>query len=189
MPLLIPLTRGRINSRNFVPFAIAIGLGFGIGELWFLAYRTTFIPEFAALPFYQFGGFITERFFVCLLHGGTVSLALWRLTRGGFGWGVLGAMIGHFLLNFPIFLASFDLGGLGKTNWQVILSLWVELFWIATIFLLSALQLRKNPFPAAFAGTAKCPECGTIYKRPFIGANLGVVRYEKCPNCRKYHWV
>ena len=34
-----------------------------------------------------------------------------------------------------------------------------------------------------------CPECGTEYPRPLLALNLGPVRYERCPACRKFHLV
>ena len=34
---------------------------------------------------------------------------------------------------------------------------------------------------------AACPDCGTVYPRPLFGLNMGPKRYERCPNCRKWH--
>src|SRR5262249_39903802 len=54
--LLIPAIRRDIRPENFVRYALAIGLGFAIGEMWFVANRVAQNPQFAHMPFYEFGG-------------------------------------------------------------------------------------------------------------------------------------
>jgi hypothetical protein len=130
--LLVPPIRRRLAPRNAVPLALAVGLGFGIGEIWLLAVKTADLPALAALPFYAFGGFLVERTIVCFLHGAMIAFAFERLARGRSF--IAGGLIGialHFALNFPIFLASIDLFGIGRPTWQVLVTLWVAIFLIA----------------------------------------------------------
>ncbi|MCS6812838.1 MAG: hypothetical protein NZ772_04600, partial [Cyanobacteria bacterium] len=68
LPLLIPALRRRVNPHTYIPFGLSLGLGFGIGEIWFLANHIARASALAALPFYQFTGFAQERFIVCFLH-------------------------------------------------------------------------------------------------------------------------
>src|SRR5260221_7234864 len=110
-PLLIPAIRRDIQPANFVRYALAIGLGFAIGEMWFVAYRVARVPAFAGLTFYQFGGYAGERLMTCVFHSAFVSVSLWRLRRR-FALGFAAAAAGHWLGNFPILLLSPKAAGL-----------------------------------------------------------------------------
>jgi uncharacterized membrane protein YhfC len=89
---LLPLTwrpaRARAAERSGVAMlAMAIGLGFGIGEAWFLGwriYRTQ--PQIARLPFYMLAGFVAERLLAMAIHSILVSLPVSGilLNRGRF---------------------------------------------------------------------------------------------------------
>ena len=61
LPLLIPAILRDIRRDNFVRYALAIGLGFGIGEMWLIAYLIAKSPDLGNLPFYQYGGYAGER--------------------------------------------------------------------------------------------------------------------------------
>ena len=187
LPLLVPLLYRNIRRENFVHFALALGVGFGIGELWFLAERVARAPEFAPLPFYMFGGFFAERLMVCLMHSAFTAVALRKL-RENFVWGVLGAVCLHYLGNFPLFLAALDFGGLGKPAWQVILMFWVQLYFLCMVALLARLTYGKFQIGRFILGETRCPECGDAYPRPLLGLNFFNKRYERCPHCRKFHW-
>jgi hypothetical protein len=186
--LLVPPIRRRLNSENAVALALAVGLGFGIGEIWFLAHQLAGVPAFAALPFYAFGGFLVERLFVCFLHGGMISFAFHRLAQGRSF--IVGGLIGialHFALNFPIYLASIDFLGIGKTAWAYVLTFWVPAM---TIPLGAAVtRLSRGRFREVILGFSTCPECGAKYPRSLLALNFGPVRYERCPHCRHFHWV
>jgi ssDNA-binding Zn-finger/Zn-ribbon topoisomerase 1 len=188
LPLLIPWVYKRITDKNFVFIAMAIGLGFGIGEIWLVASFVAKNPAYANLPWYMFTGFINERFMVCVCHGAFNAFALSRLHKK-FYLGVMGAMLLHFFANFPIFLAAIDLGGFGKGAWQVILGLWVVLYFIAMLLLLTYLYYGNFKFAKFFFGNSTCPECGFVYPGPIFGLNAVTKRYERCPNCKKWHWV
>jgi hypothetical protein len=106
--------------------ALAIGLGFGIGEIWFLAHAIVSSDSYRDAPFWTFLGFVIERIEVCLLHGAFVAPALVRLARGRSFWpGALAGVLLHFLTNFPIYPAQIDLFGLGAEAWRIMLMVWV----------------------------------------------------------------
>jgi hypothetical protein len=126
--------------------ALAAGAGFGIGEIWFLAHVLTMSPNYPDLPFWMFGGFMFERLEVCFLHGALLVPPFYALARGhSFVLGGICGMVLHFLLNFPIYLASINLFGLGEA-WKPLLLLWVLLFVVLGAIL--ALALSRRPRPA-----------------------------------------
>jgi hypothetical protein len=188
LPLLIPFFRRKITNDNFVWAAMALGLGFGIGEIWLVAGFIAHAPAFAGMPWYMFTGFLNERFMVCIIHGGFTSVALWRLGNK-FVPGVLGAMLLHFLGNFLIYLAGIGFGGFSKTTWQIIIQIYIVLFFIGIIAMLAKFKYKKAEIGKFLLGSSVCPECGTKYDAPIMGVNWITKRYEKCPNCHKWHWV
>jgi hypothetical protein len=135
---LVPTVRNAIK-REPMRIALATGLGFGIGEIWFVAHAfVTSQPEAASAPPWAYGGFLVERLEVCFLHGVFVSLPFVALARGrSFLLAGLAGMVLHFLLNFPIFLARLNVFGLGNA-WMGILLLWVLAFVI-----LGAVMVRR----------------------------------------------
>jgi hypothetical protein len=186
--LLIPAIRCDIRSENFVRYALAIGVGFGIGEMWFLANRLAHTPAWAAVPFYQFGGYFGERLMVCVFHSAFLSVALWRLRRR-FVFGVLGAMALHWLGNFPISLMSWNVFGLGHTVWMTFVEVWLMLYFAGAIALLFFLGSGRVIPPKLFYGMRSCPECRANYAAPLFGFNFGRTRYERCPHCQHWHWT
>src|SRR5690606_8942853 len=60
-PLLIPFFYKRMKSIPVHRVALAVGLGFGIGEAWTVARLLSESPEIAEYPWYMLGGFIAER--------------------------------------------------------------------------------------------------------------------------------
>src|SRR5262249_40561836 len=118
IPLLIPAIRRDLDARNFVRYALAIGVGFAIGEMSLIAHFIAHRPALAALPFYQFGGYVSERLMTCVFHSAFVAVALWRWRRR-FALGVAGAAALHWLGNFPLSLMAWNAGGLGPTFWTV----------------------------------------------------------------------
>jgi uncharacterized membrane protein YhfC len=97
---LLPLTwrpaRARAVERSGVAMlAMVIGLGFGIGEAWFLAWRIyRSQPHIAHLPFYELTGFTAERVLAMALHSVLVSLPVSGilLNRTRFTQRLMGAM-------------------------------------------------------------------------------------------------
>ena len=83
-PLLLPFVRRAITPASAGRFALALGLGFGLGEIFTVAGLVAAkSPAIAALPWYLLGGFIIERMMTCGIHPGmtAVALAVWQ--RGG----------------------------------------------------------------------------------------------------------
>ncbi len=193
VPLLVPAIRRDISPNNFVRYALAIGMGFAIGEMWFIAERVTHDPSLAALPFYQFGGFFQERLMVCAFHSAFVSVALWRFRRR-FVLGILGAMALHWFGNFPIALKVWNAWNLGGVFWMNFIQLFLLAYFIGAIVLLGFFVFRcAGPNARGvikfFYGPRHCPECGKDYEAPIFGLNFGRTRYERCPHCKKWHWT
>ena len=187
-PLLLPFFRAKINKDNFVLAAMALGLGFGVGEIWLVGNFIAAAPQFSNMPWYYFTGFMNERVMVCLIHGAMTSIALSRLGNK-FILGLLGAMFMHFLGNFPIYLTGINFGNLGTETWQVITQIWVVIYFLGAIVILGRLFLGTFKITQFLYGKSVCPECGNEYPPPIIALNWVTKRYEKCPHCKKWHWV
>jgi hypothetical protein len=147
---LVPKVRDAIR-RDPIFLALATGAGFGIGEIWFLAYALIMSPNYPDLPFWMFGGFMIERLEVCFLHGALLIPPCYALATGrSFLLGGLIGMAGHFLLNFPIYLASINSFGLGEI-WKPLLLLWTLLFVVLGAIVARSLPRRPR---AALKGEA-----------------------------------
>jgi hypothetical protein len=142
VPLLIPAIRRDISAANFVRYALAIGFGFAVGEMWLIAQFVARVPAMAALPFYLFGGYVGERLLVCLFHSAFVAVALWRL-RCRFVLGFAGAAALHWLGNFPILLLAWNVGGLGKTFWSAVIQVWLFFYFVGSLAVLSYFTFGK----------------------------------------------
>lgn len=194
VPLLIPAIFRDIRRENFVRYALAIGVGFAIGEMWFIAHSVAHTPNLAALPFYQFGGYVSERLMVCIFHSAFVSVALWRLRRR-FALGIAGAMALHWLGNFPIFLKAWNVGSLGENFWMAAVQLWLLFFFLAilALVLLFYFTFRRTTKDGTglklFYSRRHCPECGKDFDAPLFALNFGRTRFERCPHCRHWHWT
>jgi hypothetical protein len=139
----VPKVRQAIVKDPIV-LALAAGLGFGIGEIWFLAYALIKSPGYPDLPFWMFGGFVIERLEVCFLHGAFLVPPFYALASGrSFLLGGAAGMVSHFLLNFPIYLASINAFALGE-NWKPFLLLWTVLFVVLGAILVLALPRRPR---------------------------------------------
>ncbi|MBN1454782.1 MAG: hypothetical protein JW945_00810 [Methanomicrobia archaeon] len=134
--LAVLLLAQRIKKDNYHRFAFTVGLGFGIGEIWFLAELFAKQPQIASLPWYLLGGFITERFLVCFLHGAFVLIAVHYLIKGQYR-GILYAMGLHFAVNLPIYLAYITRDYIAAYIWQILLSYYVIIFALVMLVLTS----------------------------------------------------
>jgi hypothetical protein len=150
--LLLPPVRRVLAPNNAVLLALATGLGFGVGEIWFIADQVARSPGIAGLPFYYFGGFFIERAIVCFLHGAFVAFAFMRFAehRSFLAGGVIGVAL-HFTVNLPIFLAAIDLFGLGQDIWTLLNLGWIMAFVIGLAVAVGQLW-RKGKTPEAHAG-------------------------------------
>ena len=84
VPTIFPSVRDAVRCRgSAVPMAATIGLGFALGEIWYVAYRIyQSDPATARLPFYLLGGFIGERILTIVLHSFFILPALHGLLVG-----------------------------------------------------------------------------------------------------------
>ncbi len=186
--VLLPFIYSKIKKSNFYLYAFAVGLGFGVGEIWFLANGIAQDPGIANFPWYYFGGFLNERVLVTFIHGGLLMISLSYLLTKQFR-GILYAMFAHWVLNIPIFLGVvFDLNE--YFYWVVFLSVWVLMFSALILFLMSKFIFEdKKRVGYLLSGKAKCPGCESEYDRPVFGVAMLIRRYEKCPHCEKWHWT
>jgi hypothetical protein len=188
LPALLPFFYKRLEGQTALRAALALGLGFGIGEIWLVANFITAAPGYADTPWYMFTGFMNERFMVCIIHGVFTAAALRKL-KSGFIWGVLTAMLLHYTGNFPIYLARIDFGSLGIGTWQTIIAVYTQAFFVFSLLLLSYYFYGSANLGKLLFGNSICPECHAVYPAPLVGVNMVGRRYEKCRNCKKWHWV
>lgn len=188
-PLLLPFLWKRLSRENATYFAMALGLGFGLGEIWLLASRIAANPEMNQFPWYYYGGFLGERILVCFIHGGLTVVAVRFLKTRYFLAGLLGSMILHYLLNLPIFLSR-TISTLPESFWPIYMQIHVLLFFFFSAGLLSFFAFGTGAVARLFFGdkTATCTHCGFEYPQPLLGLNLVTGRYVRCPSCKKWHW-
>lgn len=187
-PLLIPFLLAKIKPEYAVRAGMALGLGFGVGEIWMLAHKLSGTPAIAGYEWWQLNGFIGERLIVTLIHAGMTAWAVVWITRKRPFKGIAGAMVMHFFLNLPILFIHIDLFGLGKTFWSTAVALWVQFYALFMFILLSYLAFGKVKPGKFLFGEATCPHCHKTYDRPLFGFNLIHKRYERCRYCRKFFW-
>jgi hypothetical protein len=187
--ILIPFfLAGKIKHENKGAWAICLGFGFGMGEIVFLAQRIASDPQTLTMPWYLSSGFIVERLMVCFIHSALVLIAADALCYRKL-WGMLLPLIIHWLGNFPIFLSyqyPLDAGGI---VWGQLLWIWNTIFFVGALIYLGQRILTPAERIAAFLGKAICPECQTLYIRPWWGVNRIGKRYERCPQCKHNHWT
>ena len=169
-------------------YAFAGGLGFGTGEIWFLALLFAQDPYISSLPWYLLGGFLMERVCVCFLHGSFLYGSLYYFSRKKYVLGLLYGFSFHFLTNFPIYII-YVLSLQENLLWMFLLSFWVVIMVGIMLLLTSKLYYGKLRIGYLLMGQAECPECGSIYDRPFFGINLVTTRIERCPHCKRFHRV
>jgi hypothetical protein len=138
-PLLLPLLTRAMTRENAWRFGMALGLGFGLGEIALLVQLLDPVQAVAAAPWSALTGFISERYIVCLTHGAFTAAALmmWRSAGRPLWHGLVAAMGLHFVANLPVALASLFLVDLATRS--AVLAIWLVLVWSAAIIGLIAL--------------------------------------------------
>lgn len=186
--LILLFIAGRIKRENKAVWAICLGLGFGIGEILFLAQSVASNSLSVGLPWYYYSGFIMERLMVCFIHSALILIAIEAISSRKYLL-ILLAPVFHWLLNMAIFLSiqfPFNDGGF---LWSQILWTWTTVFLIASLIYLGSRLLNTKERKTSIIGRAVCPECQTLYVRPWRGINRIGKRYERCPNCKHNHWT
>lgn len=186
-PALLPFLARRIDRATLAWYGLALGTGFAIGEAWFIGDLIARSGRFADLPWWGFGGYISERILVAPFHAAMVATTLrgWRCWRGGLLAGLGVAMLTHLLGNlpigvFPLIFPAALVGGM--------LQLFILL--IATGGALLLVYYATGKVSATIPGTSTiCPKCNATHKRSLLVLNLGFKRVERCPACRRWSLV
>ncbi len=189
--VLLLVSMRRMHRDNAIRIGMAIGTAFGLSEIWGLAFHIAQDASLAGRPFYYFGGFIQERAMVAPLHGIFLVATTRQIGRGrsALALGLLTEFLLHYFLNFPIFLAMLDIGHLGRAGWQIVLLMYVNIYWAFMLGLLAYFVYGMGSFKRG-PTRARCPGCKEVYERPFFRFNLSVrTSYERCSKCRKYHVI
>ena len=100
-PLVARRVRRMIDGSSALWIGMAFGMGFGVGEIWYLAWGYSISPEFAGYPFYYFVGFIIERVAVVFIHGVMTAVAVTGFMEGRkrLLMGYVGAVLLHAITN------------------------------------------------------------------------------------------
>jgi len=100
-PLVARRVRRMIDGSSALWIGMAFGMGFGVGEIWYLAWGFSISPEFAGYPFYYFVGFIIERVAVVFIHGVMTAVAVTGFMEGRkrLLMGYVGAVLLHAITN------------------------------------------------------------------------------------------
>jgi hypothetical protein len=140
LPWLIFLFLGAVTKPTRAEAAgltLWIGVSFAIGEVWLVAYLISGKPDpvLLELPWYSFGGFASERIATCFAH---TLFALLTLVLAGRGirWSIVGLFVGmllHALGNAPILFSRYEMFGISKMTWSVILQVWLVLFVLVSL--------------------------------------------------------
>ena len=131
LPWLVLLLIGVLHKptrEQVVPVALTIGAAFAVGEFWLVAYLIAAKPDPALtqLPWYAFGGYMSERLMTCFSHTLFVLPTIWlyRRSRSLAAFGLAIGMILHYLGNAPIVLIHHQAFGLSTAVWSVIVQVW-----------------------------------------------------------------
>lgn len=186
-PALLPFFARRVDRATLAWYGLALGTGFAIGEAWFIGDMIARSGRFADLPWWQFGGYISERILVAPFHAAMVAATLrgWRCWHGGLAAGLIVAMLMHLLGNLPI--------GVFPLIFPAVLVGGALSLFILAISVGGGLLLRyyaTGEVSASIPGTSTtCPKCHATHERSLLTLNLGFKRVERCPACRRWSLV
>jgi hypothetical protein len=101
LPVFVSRIRGRIHSPiSGYGVGFSLGYGFGVGEIWYLAWTFTIkMPEYANGPLYMIFGFSGERFLACLIHALTTAILVSGMVQKKFWYSYFIAVGFHALVN------------------------------------------------------------------------------------------
>lgn len=129
-PLAAKQVRRTIDKLSALWIGMALGIGFGIGEIWYLAWRFSMVPGFAGYPFYYFGGFIGERMMTVFIHGVMTAVAVTGFLKGRKGLliGYVGAVFLHAFANISAMLYQIRLWDITFASLYLILPMGIAFF-------------------------------------------------------------
>lgn len=129
-PLVAKKVRKMINMSSALWIGMAFGMGFGIGEIWYLSWRISMLPEYAGYPFYYFLGFINERTICVFFHGVMTAVVVTSFVKGGKGLliGYFGAVFLHAFVNIGAMLYQIKFWDVTFASLYLILSILVAIF-------------------------------------------------------------
>lgn len=193
LPLLLPFIFYRIKKENALLAGMALGLGFGVGEIWTLVYLFAQKKSiFLSYPWYMFWGGIQERFIASFTHAIMTGLAVYGIAQGlkkavaGIGT----AMMIHYFLNFPILLPAMGLIPRSlKGIWLNIVAIYSVILFLILLNVIWKYLYGRPIRLTLFLGKSTCPNCGIQYDPTLWGTlNFTVGTYERCPECKKWHF-
>jgi len=113
-----------------------IGLGFGVGELWLVAFWLS--KTASGYHWYQFWGYMLERLISCFSHGVFTAVALRGLGNKFIKY-IIYAIGLHALSNLPIVMSQLGIIKLSPIAFQNIMLLYLLIFIVGLIFILAKL--------------------------------------------------
>ncbi len=147
----VPLAAGQAraltsSARGALVLGVALGLGYGLGEAAYQAYVMAQNPAYAGLPWFAFGGYLSERVAICFAHGVLTAVALvgWRAGAGRRLATYLAAASLHALVNAGA--ALFQLGLVSERTAQLA---FLGALVILAVILVSLQQRAAREVPAA----------------------------------------
>lgn len=100
LPALLPRARAGIaNASDALWTGMALGIGFGLGEVVYLAWQVAAAGAYTEYPWYAFTGFLGERLLVVFMHGMMTGVLFFVGRRVNLLLGYLAAVGLHALLN------------------------------------------------------------------------------------------
>ncbi len=131
LPLLSGRLRAALNETGAALWAgMALGAGFGLSEIWWIARGIARSPALASYPLWAYTGFLGERVAVTFAHAVMTAVTATGLVQGQAARGYLAAVGLHALLNLEALL-----GRMGLLD-DTLASLWiaVPLAVLTTVF-------------------------------------------------------
>ena len=154
-PLLLGPVRGTlVSAERALWVGAALGLGFGLGEIAYLAWRIAGTPRYADTPWYLFTGFLSERVIATFVHMALTALFVLGVYRGGRA--MLRAALLVISLHAAVDLAPllFQIGMIPSS----VASLYLLGFFVALLFALE--RVRHS------VATISTPPTTVLYERP-----------------------
>lgn len=102
IPIAIPRFKEEMKSSELTKVQIgwSLGIGFGIGEIWYLAFLIALDPNFEGIRWFLFTGFLFERVLVVILHAGMTILTLYGFNKKKLWLTIILGIISHGIIDY-----------------------------------------------------------------------------------------